>query len=228
VTGDRPSRRLAWLSLYAVAMGLLEAAVVVYLRELYYPGGFAFPLVVLPERVAVVELLREAATVVMILAVAGIAGTERTDRFLVFGYVFGVWDIVYYAGLWAFLDWPASLLDWDVLFLIPVPWLGPVLYPVVVSLLLIGGFLLHEGLGARGRALRLTWPEWAAAWVGALCVVVAFCWNRRIVAEGAVPTRFPLWLYLAGLLAGVAPFVRAAARAWGSGLTFQPPRDRGG
>ena len=32
------------LLLYAVAMGYLEAAVVVYLRAIYYPEGFSFPL----------------------------------------------------------------------------------------------------------------------------------------------------------------------------------------
>ena len=32
------------LTLFSIAMGLLEAVVVMYLRELYYPAGFAFPL----------------------------------------------------------------------------------------------------------------------------------------------------------------------------------------
>jgi hypothetical protein len=214
VSGGGARHRVGWLTLFGVAMGFLEAAVVVYLRALYYPQGFSFPLVLLPERVMTVELVRELTTVLMILAVAALAGTDRTDRFFVFGYLFGVWDILYYVGLWVFLGWPGSLLEWDVLFLIPVPWLGPVLYPVGVSLALIAGFAVHGSLRARGRPLRPTTAEWAIAWVGALLVILAFVWNWRTVAAGAVPENFPLGMFGAGLVAGVAPFVRGAVRAW--------------
>ncbi len=149
------TRRTVWLVLYAVAMGFFEAAVVVYLRELYYPDGFRFPLVLLPDRIAWTELARELTTLIMLLAIAMIAGRDRLDRFFVFGFLFGVWDIVYYVGLWVLLGWPESLLTWDVLFLIPLPWLGPVFYPVLISLLLITGFLVHERSARRGQALRL-------------------------------------------------------------------------
>ena len=213
MTDQRHRLRVAWLTLFALAMGLLEAVVVVYLRELYYPDGFRFPIVIIPERVAVPELLRELTTLVMILAVAVLAGRDRVDRFFVFGYLFGVWDIVYYAGLWALLGWPASLLTWDVLFLIPVPWLGPVLYPVIVSALLIGGFAVHDLLRRRGRPLRLTVVEWSIASTGALLVIVAFCWNWRAVSAGTIPTSFPVWLFAAGLSVGVAPFLGAGRRS---------------
>jgi hypothetical protein len=207
------ARRVAWLTLFAVTFGFLEAGVVVYLRELYYPGGFRFPIVIIPDRVAIVELVRETTTLLMLLAVAVLAGRNRIDRFFVFAYLFGVWDIVYYVGLKAFLDWPASLLTWDVLFLIPVAWLGPVLYPVLVSLLLIGGFLVHDALDRRGRVLRLTTAEWIVAWAGALTVVVAFCWNWRAVPRGETPESFPIAIFVAGVVAGVAPFARAFRRA---------------
>jgi len=209
---DRRARRVAWLTLFAMAFGLLEAAVVVYLRELYYPDGFHFPIVIIPDRVAGVELAREATTLLMLLAVAVLAGRSRLDRFFVFAYVFGVWDIVYYAGLRLFLGWPPSPLTWDVLFLIPVPWLGPVVAPVLVSCLLIGGFLVHDGLRARGRHLSLTGAEWTVAWGGAVTVIVAFCWNWRAVAEGTVPDRFPYAVLAAGSILGVAPFLRAISR----------------
>jgi hypothetical protein len=208
-------RRVGWLSLYAVAMGWLEAAVVVYLRELYYPDGFRFPLVILSERILIVELVRELTTLVMVLAIAMLAGSGRTDRFFVFGFVFGVWDIVYYVGLWVFLGWPPSLLTWDVLFLIPVPWLGPVAFPVLVSLLLIGGFLVHDWLRKRGRSMRLTGVEWAVASAGAVVVIVAFCWNWRLIAQGATPATFPVKIFTVGLFAGVVPFFRAGLRALG-------------
>ena len=102
-------RRTAWLVVFAVAMGFLEAAVVVYLRELYYPDGFRFPFVPLPERILWTELARELTTLIMLLAVAMLAGKNRLDRFFVFGFLFGVWDIVYYVGLRLFLGWPESL-----------------------------------------------------------------------------------------------------------------------
>jgi hypothetical protein len=205
-------RRVSWLALYSVAMGVLEAAVVVYLRELYYPAGFRFPLVILPDRVALVEVLRELTTVLMLLAVAALAARSRLDGFFVFGFLFGVWDIVYYLGLWLFLRWPESLLTWDVLFLIPVPWLGPVLYPLIVSLALIGGFLVHEPLRRAGCPLLLSRGEWLVAVLGALLVVVAFCWNWRVVGLGTVPRDFPTTLFTAGLLGGLLPFARARWR----------------
>jgi hypothetical protein len=207
------TRRAAWLALFATAMGLLEAAVVVYLRELYYPDGFRFPLALLPARIAAVEILREVTTLVMLVAVAMLSGRDRVDRFFVFAFVFGVWDVVYYGGLKGLLGWPPSLATWDVLFLIPVPWLGPVAYPVAISLLLIGGFAVHETLRGRGAALRPRQGEWIVASLGAVVVVASFCWNWRAVAESAVPERFPVVLFAAGALCGIAPFVRAARRA---------------
>ena len=206
-------RRTRWLTVFAVAMGWLEAGVVVYLRELYYPEGFGFPIIIIPQHIAVVELVRELTTLLLLLSVAVLAGHDRHDRFFVFGYLMGVWDIVYYIGLWAFLGWPASPLIWDVLFLIPVPWLGPVIYPVLISCFLIGGFLLHEALRRRGREIALTPAEWCVASAGAVLIVVAFCWNWQVVGQSVVPIRFPVALFVAGLLAGTAPFIRAARRA---------------
>lgn len=202
------TRRTVWLVLYAVAMGFFEAAVVVYLRELYYPDGFRFPLVLLPDRIAWTELGRELTTLIMLLAIAMIAGRDRLDRLFIFGFLFGVWDIVYYIGLWVFLGWPESLLTWDVLFLIPLPWLGPVLYPVLIALLLITGFLVHEWLARRGQALRLSGVEWTVACAGAAVVMIAFCWNWRTVSERTVPVSFPVWLFAAGLLVWIVPFIR--------------------
>jgi hypothetical protein len=211
----RPVRQRArngWLTLFGVAFGVLEAAVVVYLRELYYPDGFRFPIVIIENRIAVVELIRELATLLMLLGVAMAVARDAMDRFFVFAFLFGVWDIVYYLGLRVFVGWPQSLLTWDVLFLIPVPWLGPVLYPVIVSLFLIAGFVVHERIRATGAVLRLSAAEWGVAILGACTVIVAFCWNWRAVADGLVPQRFPLALFLVGLAAGVVPFARAGLR----------------
>jgi hypothetical protein len=194
-------------------MGLLEAVVVLYLREILYPSGFAFPLVPIPPRLALAEVLREAATLVMLLAVAALAGRTFVDRFFVFAMLFGVWDLVYYVGLYVALGWPKSLLTWDILFLIPVPWVAPVLYPVVVSILLLLGYLGHELLLSRGRSLRPTPAEWGTAILGSLLVILSFCWSGRAVAGGGVPGSFPAALFCAGALAGVLPLGRAILRA---------------
>lgn len=128
---------LIWVSIFSIAMGILEAAVVVYLRELYYPAGFDFPLKMMSTTTAVTELLREAATIIMLVAIGIIAGRNRTERFAYFIYSFAVWDIIYYAFLKAILNWPESLLTWDILFLLPTTWVGPVIAPVLLAINMI-------------------------------------------------------------------------------------------
>ncbi len=109
-------------------MGFLEAIVVVYVRELYYPDGFNFPLKPMPGWLIAVELVRELCTLLML----GGCGLDFRQEYLfqrlaVFLFIFGVWDIFYYIGLKIFLNWPESLFTWDILFLIPITWIGPVL-----------------------------------------------------------------------------------------------------
>lgn len=125
-----------WVSLYAVAMGFLESSVVVYLRELYYPDGFQFPLTSLSQSIAITELLRESATIIMLAAVAYLSGGNGPQRFGYFLLSFGIWDIFYYLFLKVLINWPESIMTWDVLFLIPVTWVGPVIAPVLISLIM--------------------------------------------------------------------------------------------
>lgn len=133
------------LTLFSIAMGLLEAVVVVYLRLVFYQHGFSFPLVMLPNQVYRAELLREAATLIMLGCVSVLAGKRFNERLAYFLLTFAVWDIFYYVSLKALLDWPATILDWDILFLIPVTWIGPVLAPVICSftMLLMAGLVLY-------------------------------------------------------------------------------------
>jgi hypothetical protein len=133
-------RILTLLTVYAVAMALLESAVVVYIRHLYYADNplEIFPLQFLNSYDTILELSREAATVVMILAVALLAeSSSRTRAFAAFVFVFGVWDLFYYFWLKVLMGWPRSWLEWDVLFLIPSVWLGPWICPALISLLFI-------------------------------------------------------------------------------------------
>ena len=205
-------RLLPWLISYAIAMAYVESAVVVYLREIYYPQGFAFPLAPMPPDMAAIEIGREAATLVMLLGVAMLAGTERWERFLAFCVSFGTWDLFYYVWLWVLLGWPPSLLTWDLLFLIPVPWIGPVLAPVVVSIALVVGGLLLLHKGARGDALHSSVPLWALLISGSLLVLGSFLVNFRVVPLQLEPPPFRWGLFSAGVTLGVAALVLALRR----------------
>jgi hypothetical protein len=197
-------RRLIWVTAYAVAMAFLEAAVVVYLRTIYYPHGFALPLVIIEPHMAAIEIGREAATLVMLLAVAALAGADRWERFLLFCLSFGIWDVFYYVWLWVFQRWPPSLLTWDVLFLIPVPWIGPVLAPVIVSGGLVAGALLFLRLKAQGARLAIPMPVWALAVAGGILVLLSFMLDYRLVLEQRDPHPFRWELFAAGVGLGLA------------------------
>jgi hypothetical protein len=136
--GGFSRRRLAYVALFSLAMAYFESSVVVYLRAIAYPEGFAFPLAGIDPFIAATEVGREAASLLMILTVAIIAGRSRPQRFACFLLIFGIWDIFYYLFLQLLLGWPASLGTWDVLFLIPVVWAAPVAAPAGVALLMAG------------------------------------------------------------------------------------------
>ena len=133
-------RLLLLLSGYAIAMALLEAAVVVYMRRLYYPENpmDLFPMAFLNQYDPTLEISREVATVVMILTVAFLAERRSlTKTFAAFVFVFGVWDLFYYVWLKVLMDWPRTWLEWDVLFLIPMIWVGPWICPALIAGLFI-------------------------------------------------------------------------------------------
>ena len=138
--------------IFAAAMGYLEAAVVVYLRELYYPEGFhikekvGFPFIKFglveelkpfSKKLILTELGREAATIIMLVALSVIAGNSVKSYIAYFLLLFGIWDFFYYVFLKVILGWPESLSTTDVYFLIPTPWIGPVWLPVLLSLIII-------------------------------------------------------------------------------------------
>jgi len=129
---------LLLLTAYSLAMALLEAAVVVYMRELYYPENpkELFPLHFLLSYDPRLELSREISTIVMIITVALLAERRNlTRKFAAFVFIFGVWDLFYYVWLKVLMDWPRTWLEWDVLFLIPMIWLGPWICPALIATL---------------------------------------------------------------------------------------------
>ena len=124
--------------LYAVAMAWVESALVVDLRTLvdrldpYQPN----PLPFLPK-LGEVELVREIATLIMLFTVGWLAGQTSSKRWGYASLAFGVWDIFYYAFLKIIVGWPHALWDWDILFLLPLPWWGPVLAPMLIAVLMM-------------------------------------------------------------------------------------------
>jgi hypothetical protein len=205
---------------YAVAMAYLESAIVVYLRRLYYPKGFDFPLVIIDIPTMLIEVGRETATIVMLATVGVAAGRTRVGKWAYFLYLFGVWDIFYYVWLKVFLDWPASLFTWDVLFLIPVPWVGPVLAPVTVALTMIGMALVLLHLERHGPVLPAGKKVWLAQIVAALVVIVSFTMDvvPRLPDNGALlaqwtPASYRWWMLLVGQALAIGTFVSWAWRA---------------
>ncbi len=208
----RTAARTAGVVLFAAAFGYVEAAVVIYLRAIAYPEGFAFPLRPMAPTLVLTEIGREAATLLMLLGVA--LATERRGhrRWAVFALAFGVWDLVYYLVLKAVLGWPEGWLTWDVLFLIPAIWTGPVLAPVLVAVALVGAGLYLLAV-PETRPSPLGRRDWIAECAAGVAIVVAFLWNAPSAAAGEVPDRFPWPLFLAAYAAGLTVFVRACLRA---------------
>jgi hypothetical protein len=204
---------------YAVAMAFLESAVVVYLqRALGIDPRALFPAQEpsLVGDLALIEVGREAATLVMLGTVGWLAGRSGLERLAWTAVAFGVWDILYYGWLWVFIGWPPSLGTWDLLFLIPVPWTGPVWAPVAISLALVGFGLAAARQLRAGRPVRMGRTQVAAGVTGGLIVILAFCWNAALVLDGRTPTDFPWPVFVAGI--GLA--------AWGATTALRSPAAR--
>ena len=156
------ARHLVISGVFAASFGFLEAVVVVYLRAatgllpgyqgtlsdvIRMSGGVyqqSQAISQFPKSLLTLEVLREAATILMLLSVAFLISSKSRARAAVFLWTFAIWDIVYYAALWATVRWPLSLRDSDVLFLIPAPWLSPVWFPLLVSTLALAAVLLSR------------------------------------------------------------------------------------
>jgi len=167
--------------IFCIAMGVLEAIVVIYLRQIYYPSGFAFPLKFLSPDMLLTEWIREIATIIMLLVLGIMASKDNLQRFLYFLFSFAIWDITYYAALKAFLGWPVSLLTWDILFLIPVPWLGPVLAPIICSITMIFFAFSFVWLKSTFLSFKIKLYEWGLILLGATFIFISFILNYSIL-----------------------------------------------
>ena len=190
--------KVACLVAFAVSMAFVEAAVVVYLREIVGEGPI-FPMKEIPPALLAVEVGREAATIVMLVSVAILSvrgGLRRMGAFLL---TFAVWDIFYYLWLFVTIGWPAGIGDWDVLFLIPLPWVGP-LWSV---LLLCAGMIVFSSLFIRAPEEARFSPGpwgWASGLGGAAVIVATYILEWVKIGYGAgVPSDFSAPLFFLGL-----------------------------
>ena len=192
-------KRLSYVFIYSIAMAFFEAAVVVYLRHLFYPEGFSFPLRPIDKSLIVIELARELSTITMLLAVSFLAGEKPWERFAYFAFAFGIWDIFYYVWLKVAINWPSSIFDWDILFLIPIPWIGPVIAPVLISVLLIvSGILIlaRVDAGYTFAPKRLAWVMSIAA---TAIILYSFMSDVKATLHFQMPNPYQYWLLLLGL-----------------------------
>ena len=220
--------------LYAAAMAYVESAVVLYLRTMvghvdpYQPDP-----VMLPEGLVRAEMVREAATLIMLFAVGWLAGRTWRSRLGYTLVAFGVWDILYYVFLVPLSGWPRSLLDWDILFLLPLPWWGPVLAPVSIAVLMaVGGTLVS----LFDRPERALWPgPWArgASLIGVVLVLYVFMTDAIRAAGGGaeaarhvLPTQFNWPVFVVAWLLLAAPIVDLCRQQWGRRLTQEADSDR--
>jgi hypothetical protein len=218
-------RAVAALFLFGISFGYVEAAVVVYLRAIYDPirqqihperkPGELFPLITSDElanagpenpRRLLIEVGRETATMLMLAAVAIAVASNLHQWFAAFAVVFGVWDIMFYVFLKVMIHWPESLSTWDILFLIPLPWVGPVWAPVLVALTMIVCGLIALG----SERLRGTPMHWVGVLAGAVVIVVAFVWDFRNTSAGGLPNPFNWPLFMLGEAIGLSAFLAAA------------------
>jgi hypothetical protein len=221
-------RIILWVLIFSIAMGMLESVVVIYLRAIYYPFGFIFPLTPISPHFTLAEISRETATMIMLIGIGAISGKNFLQKFGYFIFSFAIWDIFYYVFLKLLIHWPDSFFTWDVLFLIPLIWTSPVICPVIVSFtMIILGIIVIIGSEIEKR-LQFDWKIWTLLITGSLVLVVTFMLDfilflRKFmtfkelffvfrhneimrVSDNYYPGTFNWWLFIIGeilILAGI-------------------------
>lgn len=212
--------RWLWVVTFAVAFAWVEGSIVVYLREIWFDGLFCFPVVKAWEgdRFVVDDLMRiefgrEVATIIMLVAVGCATGKNALQKFCFFMIAFGIWDIFYYIWLWVMVGWPDSLMTWDLLFFVPLPWVGPVITPVLIALAMSAAGSLIIYYDEKGYTIHWRWYDWVIESVCGLLIITAFCWDWKnimrlpgSVLHNGIPDEFAWWLYLPAYIFSVAYF----------------------
>ncbi|MBN1393189.1 MAG: hypothetical protein JW947_10360 [Sedimentisphaerales bacterium] len=210
-------KRFCVVVIFSIAFAYIEASVVVYLREIFYPSGFAFPLTefgITPlwQRLLLTETGREASTLVLILTASWLFGQNLQQRFAFFLIIFAVWDIFYYVWLKVLIGWPASIMDWDILFLMPTVWAGPVIAPVLVSLVMLVFAVIILYRSCCAKALKLNPFDWLVFILAAFLVIASFCIAGLHASEPDFKSYFHWPLFAAGVLSPILLFIKCALK----------------
>jgi hypothetical protein len=234
--GGHFSERTRWAIVigFAIAMAWVEAASVFYIRALVdrIEPYQANPLPI-DDTLGNVELWREAATLVMIGTLGMLAGRTWRRRAGYAAIAFGVWDIFYYVFLRLISGWPRTLLDWDILFLLPLPWWGPVIAPVSIALVMtLWGTLTTQSHddATDARWTFLTVLTAALACIGialALGVFMIDAWRALPDGRDAVlqvlPTTFNWPVFGAALLLMATPLAYTGWRSLARSISSASP-----
>ena len=222
-TRSLKAARTRWVLVvtFAAGMAWVEAACVYYLRVMvdrvqpYQPDPLPIHGVL-----GQVELVREGATLLMLAMIGMLAGRRWQARLGYAAIAFGAWDILYYVFLRVISGWPVSLFDWDILFLLPLPWWGPVLAPLcIASLMIVWGTLVSARASRSPARLVESTVWWPLSWLGVALALYAFMADSlRVVREGmeatrsVLPTAFSWWVFVVALALMAAPVAQMAWR----------------
>jgi len=202
------TRNILLVCVCAIAFAFVESSVVVYLRALYYPAGFQFPLHEMSAQHLTIETIREIATIIILITVALLTGTSRWQKFAFFLIAFGVWDVFYYVWLKLLLDWPTSLMDWDILFLVPLPWIGPVIAPLAVSVIFVAWGIVILLNHIRTPSFTPSNLSWIAAILGTGLILLTFLRDVNATLHFQMPSPFSYGLFFGGIALYLLSLIR--------------------
>jgi len=201
------SKKLLWIGLFAIGMAFIEAATVVYLRRVLNIHDLIIDIPPFDPEITPIEIGRELSTLIMLFAVGWAIGKSWQSRVGILFFAFGIWDIFYYVWLRIFIGWPDSILAQDLLFLIPLPWWGPVIAPVLISCLMVIGGVFAVIDEDNGYAIKVSWTNWIALFFGLLALLFSFMKDAIMKLPANVetlsrlrPTVFDWQIYLIGLV----------------------------
>ena len=207
---NRSYLKIIWVSVFSIAMAYLEAAVVVYLRRVYGITNLILQVPLFDKEIAAIEVGRELTTLVMLLCIGWIAGETFQSRVGFTFITFGLWDIFYYIWLRVFIGWPQSIIEPDLLFLIPLPWWGPVLSPVLIALLMVTGGIIAVIKTEKKQTLHIDTWFWVCLITGVLILLYTFMADALIAfpadastLSGLKPSQFNWPVYFLGFSLGV-------------------------
>ncbi len=220
VKSRETSWRWIWVVTFAAAFAWVEMAVVLYLHEICFSGSLSFPLPLawkngelVVNHLMRVEFGREIAAFLILAAVACTAGRNLWQKFAFFLIAFGVWDIFFYIWMRLGAGWPENLLTWNILYALPLPWVAPVLAPLLIAFAMAaaGGLILY--FENKGHEIRWRWFDWIIMFGCASLMLAAFWWDwKNIIRVPAdppntgIPNPFAWWLYLPAYIFSVGYF----------------------